>query len=96
MATLVDHISDGRPVQLTEGPDAICAGLDDLAVRDVTPVPGPLDAPLVLTADKLASLRSACAANTIRAACAKCPWHDFCDEIVAEDYADTKLWAVAE
>jgi uncharacterized protein len=68
--------------------------LDEMAVRDITPILGYLDGPLVLNVDKIASLREAFAANTIRAACARCPWHDFCDDIVADGYVGTKLVVV--
>jgi hypothetical protein len=71
--------------------------LDLHAVREVSALlQRDLSAALELSKDDVANLRQAFAKGSIRNACARCPWHDFCDEIVAEDYAGTKLHARAD
>ena len=50
------------------------------------------ETPLVLDGRKIAELRKRFAAGTIRKACSRCSWHDFCTEIASEDFAAVKLF----
>ena len=66
--------------------------LDALAVEAVRGVLGrDLSKAQRLSKADIATLRRAYANGSIRAACAGCSWHDFCDQIVAEGFAGTKL-----
>jgi hypothetical protein len=113
MTDIVADIGRGRPVQLAEGPDAICCGLtaddrracnhdcgkaetmelDRLAVQEVGGLLG-LDfgSPIEIDRAMVARLRAAFAAGAIRGACRRCPWSDFCDQIIAEGFEETKLF----
>ena len=113
MTDIVAGIGRGRPVQLVEGPDAICGGLsaedrrtcshdcgraetlelDRLAVEEVSNLLG-TDIGGQTTIDKamVARLRDAFATHSIRSACRRCPWSEFCTEIAAEGFAQTKLF----
>lgn len=67
--------------------------LDRLAVREVGDLLG-IDFMGFIEIDrtKIAKLRIAFAERTIRSACRRCPWSDFCDEIAVEAFAETKLF----
>jgi hypothetical protein len=112
MTEIVADIGRGRPVLLTEGPDAICGGLtaddrsacshdcsktetlelDRLAVQEVGDLLGSdFSGPIEIGQATVATLRAAFAARTIRSACRRCPWSDFCDRIAAEGFSETKL-----
>lgn len=45
----------------------------------------------VLDGLRVAQLRAAFSAGTIRAACANCSWHDLCTQVAREDYARSLL-----
>ena len=113
MTSIVADIGRGRPVQLVEGPDAICGALtpedrhvcnhdcnraetlqlDRLAVQDVRALLAvDFGAPVEIDQDTVARLRNAFASRAIRSACSRCPWSDFCDQIAAEGFAETKLF----
>ena len=67
--------------------------LDRLAVQEVGGLLG-LDFGSAIEIDQamVARLRAAFAAGSIRGACRRCPWSDFCDRIVAEGFDETKLF----
>lgn len=68
--------------------------LDRVAVEEVGSLLGiDLAEPLVISPSMVATLRSAFAARSIRGACAQCLWWNFCTEIAAEGFSDTKLFA---
>jgi hypothetical protein len=67
---------------------AISALLDRSEVSDRSLAPG---AHLTLTHADLDQLRAAFAAGTIRAACTGCQWKPLCDDIAANQFADTLL-----
>ena len=113
MTAVVGEIADGRPVQLIEGPDAICGGLtaddrracnhdcskaetrdlDQAAVEEVGHLLGTdFSHPLTIDQSMVDRLRSGFADRSIRSACRRCPWSDFCTEIAAEAFAATKLF----
>lgn len=113
MTGIVAEIGRGRPVQLVEGPDAICGGLtpadrracnhdcrnaetlelDRLAVRDVGDFLGTDHAsPIEISRTTVEGLRAAFAARSIRRACGRCPWSNFCDQIAVEDFGGTRLF----
>ena len=113
MTNIVADIGRGRPVQLVEGPDAICGGLtaddrracnhdcakaetlelDRLAVEEVGALLGTdFGASICIDHSIVEGLRAAFAARSIRSACRRCPWSDFCDQIAAEGFAATKLF----
>jgi hypothetical protein len=60
------------------------------AVRELLDVEN--DEPLVLDSDAIASLRRGFADNSLRLACARCSWKDFCTQISAEDFAGVRLF----
>jgi hypothetical protein len=113
MTEIVGDIGRGRPIQLIEGPDAICGGLtaedrracnhdcsraetqelDRLAVEEVGDLLGTdFSGLIVIDREKVIRMRVAFAERTIRSACRRCPWSDFCTEIAAEGFAATKLF----
>ena len=67
--------------------------LDRLAVEEVGNLLG-IDFSGLIEIDHsmVAQLRSAFANRSIRSACRRCPWSDFCTEIAAEAFAETKLF----
>ncbi len=67
--------------------------LDKLAVDAVSAVlKRDLTTARTLLEDDVGTLRIAYASGTIRAACSGCSWKDFCDQIVDEKFAQTKLF----
>ena len=44
-----------------------------------------------ITQARLARLRKAYAANTVRSACAGCSWKSFCDSLVSRDFVGRRL-----
>jgi hypothetical protein len=67
--------------------------LDRLAVADVAALLDlDLAGPVELDRSMIERLRVAFADRSIRRACARCPWADFCTDIVAEGFSDTKLF----
>ena len=68
--------------------------LDRVAVQEVGNLLGiDLTGPLELSRAMIDELRVAFAARSIRGACARCPWSDFCTDIAAGGFADTKLFS---
>ena len=68
--------------------------LDRLAVEDIAAHLGmDFSGPMEIDRPTVMRLRSAFAARTIRNACRRCPWSDFCDGIAAEGFTATKLFA---
>ena len=67
--------------------------LDRLAVRDVGGLLG-IDFAGSIEMDRstVAKLRAAFADRSIRSACQRCPWSDFCDQIAADGFVETKLF----
>lgn len=67
--------------------------LDRIAVEEITSL---LDvdfgAPVVVDETMVAKLRTAFAGRTIRGACRRCRWSDFCTSIAAEAFTETKLF----
>lgn len=51
------------------------------------------DTPLVLDRDAITQLRKRFADGSIRRACIRCSWSDFCTEIAAEDFSGVRLFA---
>jgi hypothetical protein len=51
------------------------------------------DMPLVLDKAAITQLREGFADGSIRKACIRCSWNEFCTEIAAEDYSGVKLFA---
>lgn len=51
--------------------------------------------PFVLDREHVAIMRQEFAGGAIRRACENCGWKDFCTAIVAEGFADTKLFTPA-
>jgi hypothetical protein len=113
MTSIVGEIAGGRPVQLSEGPDAICGGLtaddkricnhdcdraetrelDRAAVAEIDQVLGiDFTRPFIIDDRMVERLRSAFADRSIRSACRRCPWSNFCTEIAAEAFSATKLF----
>lgn len=113
MTAIVGQIAGGRPVQLGEGPDAVCGGLtaddrsacnhdcgkaetrelDHVAVAEIGQALGiDFARPLIIDQPMVGLLRSAFADRSIRSACRRCPWSDFCTEIAAEAFSATKLF----
>lgn len=67
--------------------------LDRLAVQEVGALLGAdVSGPIEIGRATVAILRTAFAARAIRSACRRCPWSDFCDQIAAEGFAETKLF----
>jgi len=67
--------------------------LDRLAIQEVGDVlDTDFSGPIVLGQTTVATLRAAFAARSIRSACRRCPWSDFCDQIAAEGFGETKLF----
>ena len=67
--------------------------LDRLAVEDIATHLGiDFGGPIEIDPATVMRLRSAFAARTVRRACARCPWSDFCDRIAAEGFAETRLF----
>ena len=87
------------PLCAEEGDGAHCHGAsvqerDRRALRDLTPLlVGAIGSgsPLVLDAARVARLRSAFVRDTIRSACADCPWHTMCTHVAASDYVGAML-----
>ena len=48
---------------------------------------------LLLTSDRIATLRRAFAEGTIRSACQDCSWREFCTAIAEDGFSGTKLFA---
>ena len=68
--------------------------LDRVAVDEVGNLLGiDFAGPLEIRRSMVDTLRSAFAARSIRGACARCPWGEFCTDIAAEGFADTKLFS---
>ncbi|MGV3548285.1 DUF1284 domain-containing protein [Rhizobium sp.] len=68
--------------------------LDRMAVDEVGHLLGiDLAGPLELTRTMVESLRLSFTDRSIRSACRRCPWSEFCTEIAAEGFSDTKLFA---
>lgn len=66
--------------------------LDKLAVDAVSALlKRDLTTARTLHEDDVETLRKAYAHGTIRAACSGCSWKNFCDKIVEEKFAETKL-----
>jgi uncharacterized protein len=66
--------------------------LDRVAASAVSAVLGrDLSEAAALGRSDIVSLRKAYASGSIRAACEGCSWKHFCDQIVAEDFAETLL-----
>lgn len=67
--------------------------LDRIAVEEVGRLLG-LDfrGPLEISPPMIDRLRSEFAAGSIRGACARCPWAEFCTGIAAEGFTNTKLF----
>jgi hypothetical protein len=87
--------AEGRLVCDHDCSKAETRDLDHLAVKEVSVLLGhALDAPFRLSAKKVAAMRAAFAAGSIRSGCAECPWHDTCDAIVDNGFQDTKLQPV--
>jgi hypothetical protein len=63
------------------------------AVKQLLPLHSP--EPFVLDREHVVLMRREFAGGTIRRACGRCPWKDFCSEIAAEGFAGTKLFAPA-
>ena len=67
--------------------------LDRLAVQEVGDLLGTDFSGLVeMGHAAVARLRAAFAARSIRSACRRCPWSDFCDQIASEGFSGTKLF----
>lgn len=67
--------------------------LDRLAVEEVGRLLGiDFSGQIEIDHAMVTLLRSAFADRSIRSACRRCPWSDFCDEIASEAFADTKLF----
>jgi hypothetical protein len=67
--------------------------LDRLAVEEVGDLLGlDLSGRIEIDQSMVARLREAFAARSVRSACRRCPWSDFCTEIAAESFAGTKLF----
>lgn len=67
--------------------------LDRVAVQEVGDLLGiDFESPIEVDQARVARLRSAFAARSIRHACSRCPWSDFCDQIAAEGFGETKLF----
>jgi len=63
------------------------------SVAELLGLPAGDGARLTLNAERLAALRSAFQARTIRAACADCEWSALCDGIADSGYPDIRLTA---
>jgi len=67
--------------------------LDRLAVEGVVGLLGAdFSVPVVIDESMVVRLRAAFTARSIRSACRRCPWSDFCTEIAAEGFSRTKLF----
>jgi len=67
--------------------------LDRLAVTEVGDLLGTDFSGLIeIDREAVSRLRVAFAARSIRSACRRCPWSEFCTEIAAEGFAETKLF----
>jgi hypothetical protein len=103
---VIERLAAGEDAVVVDGPDDICAArLSDPADRDhhcrdprIAERDEAARAALAfnggdVTLDEaaVAHLRARFAAGEIRAACAKCAWKEFCDEIAAAGYAGAKL-----
>jgi hypothetical protein len=67
--------------------------LDRWAVEEVGDLLGiDFNGPIAIDPAMVTRLRSAFATRSIRRACKRCPWSDFCDEIAREEFAKTKLF----
>ncbi|MBL0370805.1 DUF1284 domain-containing protein [Rhizobium sp. KVB221] len=67
--------------------------MDQTAVEAINAlVPVQSGEPFVMDAAMIAALRSGFADNSIRKACLRCSWSDFCTQIAREEYADVKLF----
>ena len=104
---LTRQIARGRAVQLTLGPDDVCAGLggrkalhcraratrkrDAAALRDLTRLGVLSRSPMRLTLGGLKRMRVLYAAGLTRRACAACQWKPLCDEVSARGFAGARL-----
>jgi hypothetical protein len=67
--------------------------LDRLAVEEVGNLLDiDLSDPVAIDHAMVTRLRSAFAERSIRSACRRCPWSNFCDQIAAEAFSATKLF----
>ena len=67
--------------------------IDRLAVEDVGDLLGTdFSVPVVIDESMVVRLRAAFAARSIRSACRRCSWSDFCTGIAAEGFGRTKLF----
>ncbi len=66
---------------------------DQLAVEALAGLIGHIgDGPFILDKDLVAAMRAQYATGSIRQACVRCPWKDFCDRIAQENFASTRLF----
>lgn len=67
--------------------------LDRLAVEEVGDLLAiDFSGPVEIDQAMIDRLRASFADRSIRSACRRCPWSDFCTEIAAENFAGTKLF----
>lgn len=87
------------PVETLEGHHCHEAGIVErdaaaaASVAELLGIPAGEGALFALSAERLAMLRSAFQARTIRAACSDCEWSALCDGIADAGYPDIRLTA---
>jgi hypothetical protein len=93
-----DDICDGLTPECRELCDHDCARQStfemDLLASDAAKQLLPLHSgePLILDRDHIALMRQGFADGSLRAACARCSWKNFCTEIVGEGFSRVKLF----
>lgn len=67
--------------------------IDRLAVESIGGIlPVATSSPLIIDAASVEVMRQAFAGQSIRPACRRCSWSEFCTKIADEDFAETKLF----